>query len=92
VRLAAGRRSDTGPGKPYWKMPLGSTRETPGWVVVGRRGIGEALGSGLGGSERVVGDGVVWVGLDLLEKMAAVIAAPAAALEAAIIAGVAFDI
>lgn len=25
VRDAAGRRSATGPGKPYWKRPLGST-------------------------------------------------------------------
>lgn len=43
VRDAAGRRSLTGPGKPYWKMPLGSTgglRAAAGEEIAGTDGDG----------------------------------------------------
>jgi hypothetical protein len=87
-----GRRSEIGPGKPYWNNPFGSTGATDG--------IGEVLGRGIGAEDdRVVGDGGVdlrvGVGLGVdrdEEKITAVRAAPAAALDAAIIARVALAI
>ena len=47
VREAAGRRSATGPGKPYWKIPLGSTglwAAMAGCVILGTGGRGVGLG------------------------------------------------
>ena len=89
-------RSATGPGKPYWKSPAGSTG---GLAAVGR---GRAPGAGAGtGTVEVAGvlvDGVVGVGCLFFlsgvarDMLAAVMAAPVAALTAAIIAKVDFDI
>lgn len=91
VREAAGRRSFTGPGKPYWKMPLGSTRALRA----------AALGEGMAGTEETGRGGpvtvvvvVVTVGRGdsfFVESRAAVAAAPAAAPPAAMIANVTFD-
>lgn len=54
VRDAAGRRSFTGPGKPYWKTPLGST----GGARAAATGLGMAgtdeIGVGRGGPVTVV--------------------------------------
>lgn len=50
VRAFAGRRSATGPGKPYWKRPFGSTG---GATAV----TGLDMGTGTAGSGEVV-DGV----------------------------------
>lgn len=43
VREAAGRRSLTGPGKPYWKRPFGST--------IALRAAAAAAGEGMAGTE-----------------------------------------
>lgn len=51
VRDGAERRSAIGPGKPYWKMPLGSTGGTKG---TGREGSSwPRMGTGGGGVVRV---------------------------------------
>ena len=89
---SVGRRSEIGPGKPYWKSPLGFTGGTSSLRDRG----GDA---GTGGREDVVVEGVETVGegevalLCLrLEKIAAVVAAPATADIPATTANVAFDI
>lgn len=87
----------TGPGKPYWKSPFGSTTG----LRAAAAGIGTAgtdgIGAGRGGPVTVV---VVVVDtavggrgcfLDEVEYIAAVAAAPAAAPPAAMIANVSFD-
>ena len=51
VSEAAGRRSATGPGKPYWKMPLGSTGL---WAATAGYGIPETGGRGAGRGGPVV--------------------------------------
>ena len=48
VREAAARRSATGPGKPYWNTPEGSTGGTAGTLGSSRR-----IGRGGGGVVRV---------------------------------------
>ena len=89
---SVGRRSEIGPGKPYWKSPLGFTGGTSSLRDRG----GDA---GTGGREDVVVEGVETVGEAevalsrlRLEKIAAVVAAPAAADIPATTANVAFDI
>ena len=89
---SVGRKSEIGPGKPYWKSPLGFTGGTSS--LRGRGGD-----AGTGGREDVVveavetvGEGGVALSRLRLEKMAAVVAAPAAADIPAITANVAFDI
>ena len=78
-----GWRSEIGPGKPYWKRPLGST----GGMMSLKR-------AGYAGTD-VVGVDAVTAGRgffsDRLEKIAAVAAAPVAADTPAIIAKVVFD-
>ena len=86
-----GRKSDTGPGKPYWKRPEGST----GLRRVGDGG--EGIGVGYGGvvdvGELLTADGTTCAILrSLVEKMAAVAAAPVKAETPAIMAIVVFDI
>lgn len=87
-------RSATGPGKPYWKSPAGST----GAVMARAPGKGTGAGRtadevGEGGVEST-GVGLVFLsGVGLASDMlAAVTAAPVAALTAAMIANVVFDI
>ena len=85
-------RSATGPGKPYWKRPAGST----GAVRARAPGKGTGAGSvteGEGGVDSTGGVGLVFlvVGLER-DMLAAVTAAPVAALTAAMIANVVFDI
>lgn len=46
-----GRRSLIGPGKPYWKTPVGFT----GGMISLRKGVGRGAGTGSGGDEEVVG-------------------------------------
>ena len=93
VRDAAGRRSATGPGKPYCKRPFGSTG---GEIALGvYTGV---AGTGAGG---VVPDGeateVAVVGIEgavsrrFGPNIAALSAAPEAALAAATIARVVLD-
>jgi len=93
--MSAGRvaRSATGPGKPYWKSPAGSTG---GIMSFADRGRGPGTGAGTEVVE--VADTAV---LDCaacnffserVEYIAAVMPAPVAALTAAIIANVVFDI
>jgi hypothetical protein len=93
-------RSATGPGKPYWKRPAGST----GW----RRffdciGIGTAAGTGAGSVVSVVDVAEIEVDVvaiacaffsepERVEYIAAVTPAPVAALTAAMIAKVVLDI
>ena len=48
VKAPAARRSETGPGKPYWKTPEGSTGGTRGTLGSSRR-----MGRGGGGVVRV---------------------------------------
>lgn len=87
-------RSATGPGKPYWKSPAGST----GAVMARAPGKGTGAGRvadavGEGGVESVGGVGLVFLVVGLARDMlAAVTAAPVAALTAAMIANVVFDI
>jgi hypothetical protein len=86
-------RSEMGPGKPYWRMPVGETGETVA-------GVGVVPGTGDGGDVfvglLVVGLGTVVEGfgccLGFEEKMAAVTAEPAKAEAAAMRARVVFDI
>jgi hypothetical protein len=93
VREAALRRSATGPGKPYWKTPLGSTGRAGVAATCGMPGTG-GIGAGRGGPVVVV---VVVVVVDRgvsffdVVKRAAVAAAPVAAPAAAIKAKVTFD-
>lgn len=102
VNDVAVRRSATGPGKPYWKRPLGSTRAFDGVVT----GIAAGIGTGTGPvavrvAETVVeaGEETVVVVMDVVggsfslreEKRAAVAAAPVAAPAAATMAKVTLD-
>ena len=82
-------RSLIGPGKPYWKTPFGLTGGIRSFKVDGRveRFEGEVVEDD-GGVD--VGMGPFLSGLE--EKIAAVVAAPAAAEMPAIIARVVFDI
>jgi hypothetical protein len=91
VREAAGRRSFTGPGKPYWKTPLGSTIAR--LAAAAGEGIAGTDVAGRGGPVTVVVVVVVVGGRDSFfpESRAAVAAAPAAAPPAAIIAKVTLD-
>ena len=89
---SVGRRSEMGPGNPYWKSPFGFTGGARSL-----RGRGEEPGAG--GSDEVVleavgmvEEGIVASSRFRLEKIAAVVAAPAAADIPAITANVAFDI
>lgn len=89
---SVGRRSEIGPGNPYWKSPFGFTGAT-----ISLRGRGENPGVGGGGEVVVEGVGAVEEGMVVsarfrLEKIAAVVAAPAAADMPAITANVVFDI
>ena len=83
-----------GPGKPYWKMPVGFT----GGMRSLRSGLGRAAGTGGGGDkgDGTPGGGDVGVGDSLRwerdARMAAVAAEPAAAETPAMIANVVFDI
>ena len=52
VREAAARRSATGPGKPYWKTPAGSTGGTAGT-------LGSSLRMGTGGGGVVLDGSIV---------------------------------
>jgi hypothetical protein len=95
--------SVTGPGKPYLRIPAGSTgeiTEEDGWVAA-ETGTGIGTGVGVGGSVGVLGRGDSFkVGLAAgvaaflggLEKSNAVMDAPVAAEVAAIIRSVALDI
>ncbi len=84
VREAAARRSETGPGKPYWKTPDGSTGGMAGTLGSSRR-----MGMGGGGVVRLGSLEIVvvvveivcvsWLLLPLMLYSAAVVAAPAAA-------------
>ena len=89
-----GRRSDIGPGKPYWKRPEGFT----GLI---RSFLDDWIGTGVAGDVGVVGVGTLLVGLGGTavtlqsrrdDKNAAEAAAPAAAETPAMIATVVFDI
>lgn len=93
-------RSATGPGKPYWKSPAGSTGAER---AAGVRAPGKGTGAGRVAVEVEVGVGGsavgVAVGLFFLsgvglasDMLAAVTTAPVAALTAAMIANVVFDI
>lgn len=86
-------RSATGPGKPYWKSPAGSTGG-----IISEIGIGLEAGTGAGTD---VVDVAVTAVLDLtactffserVPYIVAVKAAPVAALTAATMANVVFDI
>lgn len=89
-----GRRSDMGPGKPYWKRPFGFTG--------GRISLSGCAGvAGIGRGEEIVfvgAAGVVEFGTEKAsrcfraEKRAAVAPAPAAADTPAMIANVVLDI
>lgn len=88
-----GRRSLIGPGKPYWKTPVGFT----GGTISFRSGVGRGVGTGGEGDagvgtvrvERVaVGDSLCW---DRNVRIAAVAAEPAAAETAAMMAKLVFD-
>ena len=92
VSEAAGRRSATGPGKPYWKIPAGSTG--PVTAFVGKMGAagGGALAPLLVVLTDVVVVAIEGLGVSLRDaNIEAVTAAPVAALAAAIRAKVAFD-
>jgi hypothetical protein len=89
-------RSATGPGKPYWKRPVGSTGG-----IISLADMGSVDGTEAGtlvvdfGAADVadVADATVCSFFsDLVEYMAAVTPAPVAALTAAIIASVVLDI
>ena len=87
VVAGVGWRSDTGPGKPYWRRPEG--------LIGGNRSLtsGRAPGTGTGG-DVVVGRSVVVVAgtfRSLWENRAAVAAAPVAADTPAMMARVVFD-
>lgn len=83
--------SDTGPGKPYWKTPAGSTGGMKGGF-----GSSRAIGTGGGGVD-LVGNGVVAVMVGVcslglpMPNRAAVVAAPTAAEAPATMAIVTLD-
>lgn len=88
-----GRRSEMGPGKPYWNRPFGFTGG-----IISLRGCAGFAGRGMGAEDVLVDDiGVVGVETGKAsrcfrdEKMAAVAPAPAAADRPAMIAKVDFD-
>ena len=87
-------RSATGPGKPYWKSPAGSTGEVRAVAPGKGMGAGRVLeGEGEGGVDSRVGVGCFFLSVGVARDMlAAVTAAPVAALTAAMIANVVFDI
>lgn len=69
VRLAAGRRSAMGPGKPYWKRPLGSTGAgARALVMVGGEGMGTGWPVREGETAVVVVVTVVGVGVSLRKE------------------------
>ena len=90
-----GRRSEIGPGKPYWKRPEGFT----GWI---KSFLDKGMGTGAAGDLGVVDVGTVVVGVGWSggiscrsrrdERKAAEAAAPVAAETPAMIARVVFDI
>ena len=65
VRGRLSRASETGPGKPYCRIPLGSTGPT-GRVVAGSDGacVGIGTDTGEGGGGLVAGAVMAGVGLD----------------------------
>jgi hypothetical protein len=85
-------RSAIGPGKPYWKSPAGSTGG-----IISFPAIGRLAGTGAGRevvevADIVVDDFAAWIFFsERVEYIAAVTPAPVAALTAAIIAIVVFD-
>lgn len=91
-------RSATGPGKPYWNRPAGSTGERCFDCI----GIGTAAGTGGGSVVEVVEVAEIDVDVvaiawaffspERVEYIAAVTPAPVAALTAAMIARVVLDI
>lgn len=90
IRACRVARSATGPGKPYWKRPAGSTGD-----MISPAGIGTGIGAGadvVEVAETVVAEtkGAGFFS-DRVEYIAAVIPAPVAALAAAIIAKVVLD-
>ena len=80
----------TGPGKPYWNSPAGST------ICFATTGKGAATGAGtwvVEVAETVVEEATAWIFFsERVDNIAAVTLAPVAALTAAMIAIVAFDI
>lgn len=91
VSDGAWRMSETGPGKPYWKTPAGSTGGMKG-------GLGSSRVIGTGGAGPVlVGDAALAVMVDVcsfdlpMPNSAAVVAAPTAAEAPATMAMVTFD-
>ncbi len=93
--ISAGRvaRSEMGPGKPYWKSPAGSTG---GIISFADRGRDPGIGAGtevVEVADTEVLDFAAWIFFsERVEYIAAVRPAPVAALTAAIIAIVVFDI
>jgi hypothetical protein len=89
-------RSATGPGKPYWKRPAGSTG---GIMPLDSVFCATGRDTGIGAGKDVVDDAVTDVELvtawiffsDRVEYMAAVIPAPVAAETPAMIANVVLD-
>lgn len=92
----AARRSETGPGNPYWKRPAGSTGETAGTFGSSRRtGTGAdergpegKVGADIGAAGNVCADACCGF---LVPKNAAAVAAPTAADAPATTASVNFD-
>ena len=86
-------RSAIGPGKPYWKRPAGSTGDI---ISLAERGRVPDTGAGtevVDVAETAVEDANAWAFFsDRVAYIAAVTPAPVAALTAAIIARVVFDI
>ncbi len=91
---SVGRRSDIGPGKPYWNKPEGFTGVINSFLDRG-------IGTGAAGEIGAVGVGTVVLGVDWSvvtvrsrrdEKNAAEAAAPVAADTPAMMAKVVFDI
>lgn len=85
-------RSETGPGKPYWRMPDGETGETVAGVrAVPRTGEGGEVLVGFAGIAVVIEAFACCFGFVEEEKIAAVTAEPAKADAAAMRASVVLD-
>lgn len=96
IREGRVARSDIGPGKPYWKRPVGSTGGGRPSFIVGIVGIGPKTGAGtevVDVAETAVDDATACIFFsERVWYIAAVTPAPVAALTAAMIARVVFDI